>query len=72
MHIVSDAVGSTRLIDSVVAIERMRNSGAYVVTSEYIPWELIRDSDHPANDMLLKIYQQPLPEIERLTYMLSK
>ncbi|MFC7657055.1 isochorismatase family protein [Pseudonocardia benzenivorans] len=45
--LVADAVGSRRPSDRAAALERAREHGAEVVTTEMVLFEWMRDSHHP-------------------------
>jgi nicotinamidase-related amidase len=45
--LVTDAIGSRDPADKAVAIERARQHGAEVVTSEMVLFEWLRDARHP-------------------------
>lgn len=47
VHIACDAVSSQRSHDRTVALDRMKNAGADLVTTESVIFELMRDSEHP-------------------------
>jgi len=58
---VADAVGSRRPSDSDAALQRMRDEGCRVVTSEMVAFEWAQRGDHPRfRDMLRLIKQAPL------------
>jgi nicotinamidase-related amidase len=45
--VVADAIGSRDPADKAIAIERARQHGAEIVTSEMVLFEWLRDSRHP-------------------------
>jgi len=47
VHVVADAVSSRNQVDRVFALERFRQAGAIVTTSEAILLQLVGDKDHP-------------------------
>merc|ERR1712194_368664 len=47
VHVLADGVSSQRAIDREVAIERLRQSGAFITTSESVLFELLREKDAP-------------------------
>ena len=51
----ADAVGSRRAEDRQIAIERMRESGATVVSAEMALFEWLRHADHAAFRSVLKL-----------------
>jgi hypothetical protein len=46
VHVVADGISSQRKFDRDVAIERLKQSGAYLTTSESILFQLIGSADH--------------------------
>ena len=47
VHLVVDAIGSRSEVDRSFAIERMKNIGAHVATTESVILNTIADSSHP-------------------------
>ncbi|EGG22675.1 NADH:flavin oxidoreductase/NADH oxidase domain-containing protein [Cavenderia fasciculata] len=47
VHIVEDAVSSQRLNSKLVALERLKQSGAFITTTESILFQLAKDAKHP-------------------------
>ncbi|GAM28374.1 hypothetical protein SAMD00019534_115500, partial [Acytostelium subglobosum LB1] len=47
VHVVEDAVSSQRLADKVTAIERMRQSGAFITSTESVLFQLVKDAKDP-------------------------
>jgi len=47
VHVVADAVSSRSQADRMIAIERMRQSGAYITTHESVIFELLATAKHP-------------------------
>merc|ERR1712216_237946 len=47
VHVVVDCVTSQRNTDREIAIERMKQAGAFVTTSESVMFELLRCKEHP-------------------------
>jgi nicotinamidase-related amidase len=45
--VVADAIGSRDPADKAVAVDRARQHGAEIVTSEMVLFEWLRDSRHP-------------------------
>lgn len=48
VHVVADAVGSRSEANRSAALERMRDHGAGIVTTEMVLFEWLRDASHPA------------------------
>ncbi|KAK5580899.1 hypothetical protein RB653_000923 [Dictyostelium firmibasis] len=51
VHILSDAVSSNNNNDRLVALERMRQSGAFITTTESVIFQLTRDATHKSFKM---------------------
>ncbi|KNC76793.1 hypothetical protein SARC_10724, partial [Sphaeroforma arctica JP610] len=47
VHILADAVSSRSSFDREIAIDRMRQAGACIVTSENVLFDLCREKEHP-------------------------
>ena len=48
VHIVADGVSSCHKEDRMMALEALRQAGAFITTTESVLFELMRDSKHPA------------------------
>lgn len=48
VHVIADGVSSQRPSDRFSALERMRQSGAFVTTSESAVFQLMTSANHPA------------------------
>lgn len=53
--IVSDAVGSRNENDRDAALERLKQAGAHLVTTEMVAFEWLRDSGHPQFREVLRL-----------------
>eukprot|EP01116_Phalansterium_solitarium_P000425 TRINITY_DN1027_c0_g1_i3.p1 TRINITY_DN1027_c0_g1~~TRINITY_DN1027_c0_g1_i3.p1 ORF type:complete len:203 (+),score=21.84 TRINITY_DN1027_c0_g1_i3:465-1073(+) len=62
VHIVADGVSSQRLSDRIMAIERMRQSGVFVTTTESAVFELMRSADHSSFKTLSMLFHNWPPE----------
>lgn len=51
----ADAISSRRPLDMSIALDRMRQAGAVVTTSESVIYELLREAGTPAFKAILKI-----------------
>ncbi|KAN0047917.1 hypothetical protein ACTA71_002306 [Dictyostelium dimigraforme] len=58
VHILSDAVSSNNNNDRLVALERMRQSGAFITTTESIIFQLTRDATHKSFKGIVPITKQ--------------
>lgn len=54
VYLVRDAVSSRKLSDLELAIERLREAGAIIVSTEMVAFELMATADHPDFSMILK------------------
>jgi nicotinamidase-related amidase len=64
VHIVADGVSSRTQTDRMIAIERMRSSGAFITTHEAILFELLRRSTHPNFKPVSSLIRDLLPGSE--------
>jgi len=55
VYVVYDAVSSRRREDKIVAIERMRQQGVTIVTSEMLMYEILRKAGTPEFKEILKL-----------------
>ncbi|KAH9518631.1 Isochorismatase domain-containing protein 1 [Bulinus truncatus] len=62
VHIVADAVSSRSQMDRLFALERFRQMGATVTTSEAILLQLVGDKDHPKFKEIQGIIMVSAPE----------
>ncbi|KNC54482.1 isochorismatase domain-containing protein 1 [Thecamonas trahens ATCC 50062] len=60
VHALADGIGSQRLYDRNVALDRMRAAGVVVTTSQSLIYELIRDAKSPAFKACLNVVKNPL------------
>lgn len=54
VYLVRDAVSSRKLSDLDLAVERLRQAGAMVVSTEMVAFELMATADHPNFSTVLK------------------
>jgi len=47
VHILTDGTSSMRQFDRLAALNRMRDSGAFLTTSESVLFQLVSDATHP-------------------------
>eukprot|EP01100_Stratorugosa_tubuloviscum_P010028 TRINITY_DN424_c5_g1_i1.p1 TRINITY_DN424_c5_g1~~TRINITY_DN424_c5_g1_i1.p1 ORF type:complete len:208 (-),score=91.78 TRINITY_DN424_c5_g1_i1:314-937(-) len=47
VHVIADAISSRRAYDRKIAIERMKQSGIWITTSESIVFQILETADHP-------------------------
>ncbi|CAF0918248.1 unnamed protein product, partial [Brachionus calyciflorus] len=59
VHVIVDAVSSRSLVDRKYAIERMKQSGAFLTTSESIVFQLCKNANHPKFKEIQKLIKHP-------------
>lgn len=59
VHVVADGTSSQRHFDRMIALERMKQSGVFVSTSESILFELMRDSKHSHFKEISALFKEP-------------
>uniref|UniRef100_V9LFH9 Isochorismatase domain-containing protein 2, mitochondrial n=1 Tax=Callorhinchus milii TaxID=7868 RepID=V9LFH9_CALMI len=62
VHVVADACSSRTQTDRVIALSRLRQSGAFVTTSETCALQLLRGASHPNFKEIQKIIREPTAE----------
>lgn len=62
VHVVADACSSRSLVDRLVALARMRQSGAFLCSSEGLILQLVGDAAHPQFKEIQKIIKEPAPD----------
>ncbi|XP_022099445.1 isochorismatase domain-containing protein 2-like [Acanthaster planci] len=62
VHVIADACSSRSMVDRLYAFERMRQSGAFITTSEAMLLQLLKGSDHPCFKEVQKLIQTSAPE----------
>ncbi|XP_053460048.1 isochorismatase domain-containing protein 2 isoform X2 [Nycticebus coucang] len=62
VHVVVDACSSRSQVDRLVALARMRQSGAFLSTSEGLILQLVGDAAHPQFKEIQKIIKDPAPD----------
>ena len=67
VHVVADACSSRTQVDRLFAFERMRQSGAFISTSESIIFELMGDSKHPKFKEIQPLIKVSAPDSGLLT-----
>ncbi|KAK7099092.1 isochorismatase domain-containing protein 2-like [Littorina saxatilis] len=69
VHVIADACSSRSMVDRMFALERMREAGAFLTTSESMMLLLCRDATHPKFRDIQKIIWEPAPDSGLLTGM---
>ncbi|XP_054756807.2 isochorismatase domain-containing protein 2-like isoform X1 [Lytechinus pictus] len=62
VHVIADACSSRSLVDRMYAIERLRNCGAFITTSESIILEMVKDAAHPNFKEIQKLIATSAPD----------
>uniref|UniRef100_A0AC11B0H0 Isochorismatase domain containing 2 n=1 Tax=Ovis aries TaxID=9940 RepID=A0AC11B0H0_SHEEP len=62
VHVVVDACTSRSQVDRLVALSRMRQSGAFLSTSEGLILQLMGDAAHPQFKEIQKLIKEPSPD----------
>lgn len=62
VHVVVDACSSRNQVDRLVALSRMRQSGAFLSSSEGLILQLVGDAAHPQFKEIQRIIKEPAPD----------
>ncbi|XP_006026829.2 isochorismatase domain-containing protein 2 isoform X1 [Alligator sinensis] len=62
VHVVADACSSRSQLDRLVAFTRLRQSGAFLTTSEGLVLQLVQDAAHPHFRQIQKMIKEPAPD----------
>ncbi|XP_040280313.1 isochorismatase domain-containing protein 2 [Bufo bufo] len=62
VHVVADACSSRSQVDRLVALSRMKQSGAFLTTGEGVILQLLQDAAHPKFREVQKIIKDPAPD----------
>ncbi|KAE8593523.1 hypothetical protein XENTR_v10019175 [Xenopus tropicalis] len=62
VHVVADACSSRSQVDRLFALSRMRQSGAFLTTSEGVLLQLLGNAKHPKFKEVQKIIMEPAPD----------
>ncbi|XP_078391814.1 isochorismatase domain-containing protein 2 [Cetorhinus maximus] len=62
VHVIADACSSRSQVDRLMALSRMKQSGAFLTTSEGTLLQLLRDAKHPSFREVQKIIMEPAPD----------
>ena len=71
MHVIADAVSSRSMVDRMFALQRMKEAGAFITTSEGMILTLCGGSDHPEFKKLQKIIWDAAPDSGLLSYKVT-
>uniref|UniRef100_H3C566 Isochorismatase domain containing 2 n=2 Tax=Tetraodon nigroviridis TaxID=99883 RepID=H3C566_TETNG len=68
VHIVADAVSSRSQTDRLFALSRLKQSGAYLTTTEGVLLQLVQDAKHPNFKEIQKLLAHPSPDTGLLAF----
>ncbi|XP_035018662.1 isochorismatase domain-containing protein 2 [Hippoglossus stenolepis] len=68
VHIVADAVSSRSQTDRLFALSRLKQSGAYLTTTEAVLLQLVQDAKHPKFKEIQKLMAHPSPDTHLLAF----
>ncbi|KAJ7314019.1 hypothetical protein JRQ81_005900 [Phrynocephalus forsythii] len=69
VHVVADACSSRSQVDRIVALSRLRQSGAFLTTSEGLILQLVGDAAHPRFREIQKLIMDPAPDSGLLPHL---
>ena len=61
VHVIADATSSRTMTDRLIALERMRQSGAFITTHESILFMLLKDAKHQKFKDIQKLIMDAAP-----------
>ncbi|CAG9134705.1 unnamed protein product [Plutella xylostella] len=70
VHILADGVSSRSTMDRVLALQRMRDLGCFITTSENVLFKLLADKNHPNFKQVSKLNK--VPTVDTLFDVASK
>ncbi|XP_029929346.1 isochorismatase domain-containing protein 2 [Myripristis murdjan] len=71
VHIVADAVSSRSQTDRLFALSRLKQSGAFLTTTEAVLLQLVQDAKHPNFKEIQKLLAHPSPDTGLLAFFSS-
>ncbi|XP_052003566.1 isochorismatase domain-containing protein 2 [Xyrauchen texanus] len=71
VHIVADAVSSRSQTDRLFALSRLKQSGAFLTTTEGALLQLVQDAKHPSFKEIQKLLAHPSPDTGLLAFFSS-
>jgi nicotinamidase-related amidase len=71
VHVVADAVSSRSMVDRMFALQRVKDSGGFVTTSESLMLMLCRDASHPKFKEIQKLISEPTPDSGLLSHAIN-
>ncbi|XP_071954817.1 isochorismatase domain-containing protein 2-like [Antedon mediterranea] len=72
VHVIADGCSSRSMVDRMFAFERMRQSGAFITTSEAMLLQLLKDSKNPKFKDVQKLIMTSAPDSALLTKVPEK
>ncbi|XP_076425939.1 isochorismatase domain-containing protein 2B [Peromyscus maniculatus bairdii] len=72
VHVAVDACSSRSEMNRLVALDRMRQSGVFLSTSEVLILQLVKDAAHPQFKEIQKIIKEPVPDMGLLSFFQGK
>ncbi|TRZ01208.1 hypothetical protein DNTS_028709 [Danionella cerebrum] len=72
VHIVADAVSSRSQTDRLFALSRLKQSGAFLTTTEAVLLQLVQDAKHPSFKEIQKLLAHPSPDTGLLAFYTVK
>ncbi|EIE24735.1 Isochorismatase hydrolase [Coccomyxa subellipsoidea C-169] len=70
VHVVADGVSSSRWLDRAVGLQRIAQSGGFLVTAEMVLFQLTGGSKHPAFKTISNLAKESRPEALPIVSML--
>eukprot|EP00126_Sphaerothecum_destruens_P002650 Sdes_comp16085_c0_seq1m5289 len=67
VHVVADAVSSRSMVDRKFALQRMRDSGCFITTSESLIFMLLKDAKHPQFKEVIPLVKEVAPDSDLLS-----
>ncbi|XP_062848609.1 isochorismatase domain-containing protein 2 isoform X2 [Trichomycterus rosablanca] len=71
VHIVADAVSSRSQTDRLFALSRLKQSGAFLTTTEGVLLQLVQDAKHPSFKEIQKLLAHPSPDTGLIAFFSS-
>jgi len=71
VHVVADAVSSRSMVDRMFSLQRMKDAGAFITTSESLMLMLCRDASHPKFKEIQKLIWDPAPDSGLLSHSIN-
>lgn len=71
VHVVADAVSSRSQTDRLFALSRLKQSGAFLTTTEGILLQLVQDAKHPNFKEIQRLMAHPSPDTGLIAFFSS-